>query len=191
MAKELKDVTKAEDNYSQWYNDLVVKAGLAENSAVRGCMVINLTLCHLGENAGGLDKMFKDTGHQNAYFPLFHPQVVSSRKRPTTWKLCQGVRRGHPLPLKTIPRQGRRGRSRCQTRRGADRPSHLGNDHLEHLQGLDPVLPRPADPLQPVGERRTLGNAHPPVPAHGRNFSGRRATRPMPRRRRPSRRLPG
>ena len=40
MAKELKDVTKAEDNYSQWYNDLVVKAGLAENSAVRGCMVI-------------------------------------------------------------------------------------------------------------------------------------------------------
>ena len=40
MAKELKDLTKAEENYSQWYNDLVVKAGLAENSAVRGCMVI-------------------------------------------------------------------------------------------------------------------------------------------------------
>ena len=86
MAKELKDVTKAEDNYSQWYNDLVVKAGLAENSAVRGCMVIKPYGYAIWEKMqAALDKMFKDTGHQNAYFPLSSPSR-SSRKRPTTWK---------------------------------------------------------------------------------------------------------
>jgi len=52
MAKELKELTKRADNYSQWFNDLVVKADMAEQSAVRGCMVIKaLWLCHLGEDA--------------------------------------------------------------------------------------------------------------------------------------------
>ena len=51
MAKELKDLTKRADNYSQWYNDLVVKADLAEQSAVRGCMIITLRLRNLGEDA--------------------------------------------------------------------------------------------------------------------------------------------
>ncbi len=53
MAKELKDLTKRSENYSQWYNDLVIKADLAEQSAVRGCMVIKPWLCHMGENAAG------------------------------------------------------------------------------------------------------------------------------------------
>ena len=83
MAKELKDLTKSDENYSQWYNDLVVKAGLAENSAVRGCMVIKPYGYAIWEKMqAALDKMFKDTGHQNAYFPLFIPNP-SSRKRPT------------------------------------------------------------------------------------------------------------
>ena len=81
MAKELKDVTKAEDNYSQWYNDLVVKAGLAENSAVRGCMVIKPYVYAIWEKMqAALDKMFKDTGHQNAYFPLFLPKSFFSKE---------------------------------------------------------------------------------------------------------------
>ena len=81
MAKELKDVTKAEDNYSQWYNDLVVKAGLAENSAVRGCMVIKPYGYAIWEKMqAALDKMFKDTGHQNAYFPLFSPKSFFSKE---------------------------------------------------------------------------------------------------------------
>ena len=81
MAKELKDVTKAEDNYSQWYNDLVVKAGLAENSAVRGCMVIKPYGYAIWEKMqAALDKMFKDTGHQNAYFPLFIPKSFFSKE---------------------------------------------------------------------------------------------------------------
>lgn len=81
MAKELKDVTKAEDNYSQWYNDLVVKAGLAENSAVRGCMVIKPYGYAIWEKMQRqLDDMFKATGHQNAYFPLLIPKSFLSRE---------------------------------------------------------------------------------------------------------------
>ena len=81
MAIELKDLTKSEDNYSQWYNDLVVKAGLAENSAVRGCMVIKPYGYAIWEKMQAtLDAMFKATGHQNAYFPLFIPKSFFSRE---------------------------------------------------------------------------------------------------------------
>ena len=81
MAKELKDLTSREENYSQWYNDLVVKAGLAENSAVRGCMVIKPYGYAIWEKMqSALDKMFKDTGHVNAYFPLFIPKSFFSRE---------------------------------------------------------------------------------------------------------------
>ena len=63
MAKELKELTSRDENYSQWYNDLVVKAGLAENSAVRGCMVIKPYGYAIWEKMQrALDQMFKDTG---------------------------------------------------------------------------------------------------------------------------------
>ena len=81
MAKELKDLTKSEENYSQWYNDLVVKAGLAENSAVRGCMVIKPYGYAIWEKMQAiLDRMFKQTGHENAYFPLFIPKSFFSKE---------------------------------------------------------------------------------------------------------------
>lgn len=81
MAKELKDLTSREDDYSKWYNDLVVKAGLAENSAVRGCMVIKPYGYAIWEKMhDALDKMFKDTGHVNAYFPLFIPKSFFSKE---------------------------------------------------------------------------------------------------------------
>ncbi len=81
MAVELKDLTKVEDNYSKWYNDLVVKAGLAENSAVRGCMVIKPYGYAIWEKMQRvLDDMFKQTGHENAYFPLFIPKSFFSRE---------------------------------------------------------------------------------------------------------------
>lgn len=74
MSKEL--TSRAED-YSQWYNDLVIKGGLADYSAVRGCMVIKPYGFALWENMRDqLDKMFKDTGHVNAYFPLFVPKSL-------------------------------------------------------------------------------------------------------------------
>ncbi|MFI3297269.1 MAG: proline--tRNA ligase [bacterium] len=81
MAKELKEVVSREENYSQWYNNLVVKADLAENSAVRGCMVIKPYGYAIWEKIQRqLDDMFKETGHQNAYFPLFIPKSFLSKE---------------------------------------------------------------------------------------------------------------
>ena len=78
MAKE---VTNREENYSQWYNNLVLKADLAEQSAVRGCMVIKPYGYAIWEKMQNqLDKMFKETGHVNAYFPLFIPKSFLSRE---------------------------------------------------------------------------------------------------------------
>ncbi|HNP98704.1 MAG TPA: proline--tRNA ligase, partial [Bacteroidia bacterium] len=76
-----KDFPTREENYSQWYNDLVVKADLAENSAVRGCMVIKPYGYAIWEKMQSiLDKMFKDTGHSNAYFPLFIPKSFFTKE---------------------------------------------------------------------------------------------------------------
>jgi prolyl-tRNA synthetase len=74
MAKE---ITSREQNYSEWYNDLVIKGSLADYSAVRGCMVIKPHGYALWENMrDALDRMFKETGHVNAYFPLFVPKSL-------------------------------------------------------------------------------------------------------------------
>ena len=76
-----KEVTNREDDYSKWYNNLVVKADLAEQSAVRGCMVIKPYGYAIWEKMQHqLDKMFKETGHQNAYFPLFIPKSFLSKE---------------------------------------------------------------------------------------------------------------
>ncbi|MDK2841671.1 MAG: prolyl-tRNA synthetase [Anaerophaga sp.] len=78
MAKVL---TPRSENYAQWYNDLVIKAGLAENSVVRGCMVIKPYGYAIWEKMQRvLDDMFKETGHQNAYFPLFIPKSFFSKE---------------------------------------------------------------------------------------------------------------
>ncbi len=78
MAKE---ITSRNENYSQWYNDIVIKAGLADYSAVRGCMIIKPYGYAVWEKIQAqLDRMFKETGHQNAYFPLFIPKSFFSRE---------------------------------------------------------------------------------------------------------------
>lgn len=77
----MKELTTREQDYSKWYNDLVLKAGLAENSAVRGCMVIKPYGYAIWEKMQAiLDKKFKQTGHQNAYFPLFIPKSFLSKE---------------------------------------------------------------------------------------------------------------
>lgn len=81
MAKELKELTPRSQDYSQWYLDLVLKADLAENSAVRGCMVIKPYGYAIWEKMQRqLDDMFKETGHVNAYFPLFIPKSFLSKE---------------------------------------------------------------------------------------------------------------
>ena len=81
MANELKELTSKDANYAQWYQDLVIKAGLAENSAVRGCMVIKPYGYAIWERMQRiLDDKFKETGHENAYFPLLIPKSFLSRE---------------------------------------------------------------------------------------------------------------
>lgn len=76
-----KNLTKRSEDYSKWYNELVVQADLAENSGVRGCMVIKPYGYAIWEKMqAALDKMFKDTGHENAYFPLFIPKSYLSKE---------------------------------------------------------------------------------------------------------------
>ena len=76
-----KNITKKSENYSQWYNDIVLHADLAENSGVRGCMVIKPYGYAIWEQLQAqLDKMFKETGHVNAYFPLFIPKSFFSKE---------------------------------------------------------------------------------------------------------------
>ena len=77
-----KEITREAEDYSQWYNDLIIKSGLADYSAVSGCMVIKPYGFALWENMRDvLDKMFKETGHQNAYFPLFIPKSFLRRRK--------------------------------------------------------------------------------------------------------------
>lgn len=81
MAREIKELTPRSESYAQWYNDLVIKADLAENSDVRGCMVIKPYGFAIWEKMQQtLDRMFKETGHYNAYFPLFIPKSFLSRE---------------------------------------------------------------------------------------------------------------
>ena len=84
MAVELKDLTKRSENYSQWYNELVVKADLAEQSAVRGCMVIKPYGYAIWEMMEcSMYDMVQETGHCNAYLPLLTSQTVPSRASAT------------------------------------------------------------------------------------------------------------
>ena len=93
-----KEITSRADNYAEWYQDLVIKADLAENSAVRGCMVIKPHGYAIWENMRDeLDKRFKATGHVNAYFPLFIPKSFLS-KEAARRRLRQRMRRGNPPP---------------------------------------------------------------------------------------------
>lgn len=95
MAKEL---TKRSSDYSKWYNELVANADLAEHSAVKGCMVIKPYGYAIWENMQAvLDKMFKDTGHVNAYFPLFVPKSLFEAEEKTQLVLRRSV-----LLLRTI-----------------------------------------------------------------------------------------
>ena len=81
-----KNFCSREENYSQWYNDIVKKADLAENSSVRGCMVIKPYGYAIWEiMQRQLDQMFKDTGHSNAYFRFLF-RNLSSAVRPAMWK---------------------------------------------------------------------------------------------------------
>ena len=151
-----KALTPRATDFSAWYNELIMKAELADYSPVRGCMVIRPNGYAIWEQMqAALDRMFKDTGHQNAYFPLFIPQSFLAKEAEHVEGFAPGDGGGHARR-----RQGARG--------AAGRPAHLGDDHLRDVREVDPELPRPAAAHQPVGQRGALGAAHAAVPPHHR-----------------------
>ena len=131
MAKEL---TPRSENYSQWYNDLVVKADLAENSAVRGCMVIKPYGYAIWEKIQRqLDQMFKDTGHVNAYFPLFIPKSFLSKEADHVEGFAKECAVVTHYRLKKSGRKWSCCRSCSKIRRRINCSSNFRNNNLEHI----------------------------------------------------------
>ena len=156
---------RAED-FPEWYQQVIRAADLAEPSDVRGCMVIKPWGYGIWENMQrALDAMFKATGHKNAYFPLFIPLSYLEKEAEHVEgfaKECAVVTH-HRLELnadgKMVP-----GRARL-TEPLVD-PAHLARRSSARATRTGCKLPRPADPDQPMGQRRPLGNAPAPFPAH-------------------------
>ena len=95
-----KGLIKRSEDFSKWYNELVSKADLAEHSDVRGCMIIKPYGYAIWEKIKDqLDQMFKETGHQNAYFPLLFPNLISVESRSCRW-VCKRVCSSNSLRLK-------------------------------------------------------------------------------------------
>src|SRR5437899_10028060 len=102
-----KEITSRAQDYSKWYNDLVLKGGLADYSAVKGCMVIKPHGFALWENMRDqLDRMFKDTGHVNAYFPLFIPKSFLAKEEQMAEGFAKECAVVTHYRLKAIPGKG-------------------------------------------------------------------------------------
>ncbi len=149
-------ITSQSEDFPGWYNDVVLKAQLADYSPVRGCMVIRPYGYAIWESMRDeLDRHIKRTGHENVYFPLFVPTLAAREGSRARRGLQPAGRVGH-----------------ARRRRGAQRvagdPADQRGDHRREGQGLGPVVPRPAAAVQPVEQRRPLGAAHTPLPAHRR-----------------------
>ena len=162
-------LTKRGEDYAQWYNDLVLKADLAEHSDVRGCMVIKPHGYAIWEKMQqALDGMFKDTGHVNAYFPLFIPKSYLAKEASHVEGFAKECAVVTHYRLKSDPVHGVI----------VDPEAKLEEELIVRptsetiiwntYRGLDEELPRPALADQPMGQRGALGDAHAPVPAHGR-----------------------
>ena len=179
MAKELKDLTKSDENYSQWYNDLVVKAGLAENSAVRGCMVIKPYGYAIWEKMhDALDKMFKETGHQNAYFPLFIPKSFFSKEAHHVEGFAKECAVVTHYRLKNDPE----GKGVV-----VDPDAKLEEELI--VRPTSETITATCRSSATSGPTSCAGRCARACSCGRRNSSGRRATRPMPPAKRPSRRL--
>ena len=141
-------VTPQSEDFSRWYTDVIQKAELADYAPVRGCMVIRPYGYALWENIhDALDRRFKETGHVNAYFPMFIPMSFFEKEAEHV--------EGFAPELAVVTHRRRR-----EAGGAARRPADLRDDHRPHVRAVDQELPRPPDADQPVGERRPMGDAH-------------------------------
>ena len=149
-------ITKRSEDYSRWYTDVIAAAELADYAPVKGCMIIRPNGYAIWEKMQqALDGMFKETGHQNAYFPLFIPESFLKKEAEHV--------EGFAPEVAVVTHAGG-----AEARRAAGRTADVGNDHLELVPKLDSVVSRSAAAHQPVVQRRPMGNAHAPVSAHHR-----------------------
>jgi len=141
-------------DFSEWYNQIVLRAEMADYAPVRGCMVVRPYGWALWENIQqALDRRFKETGHSNAAFPLFIPMSFLEKEK----EHVEGF--SPELAVVTI------GGGETLEEPLVVRP-HFRNHYRLHVLEVDKKLPRPAGTDQPVGQRSALGIAHTPVPAH-------------------------
>ncbi len=164
-------LTPRSENYSEWYNDLILKGGLADYSAVRGCMVIKPYGYALWEAMRDvLDKMFKDTGHQNAYFPLFVPKSLFEAEEKNAEGFAKECAVVTHYRLKTDP--DNKGKLIVDPEAKLEeelvvRPTSeaiIWNTYKNWIQSYRDL---PAA-HQPVGQCGALGNAYPPLPQNRR-----------------------
>ena len=159
---------RRDQDFPEWYQQVIRAADLAENSDVRGCMVIKPWGYGMWEKMQrALDGMFKATGHKNAYFPLFIPLSYLEKEAAHVEgfaKECAVVTH-HRLEV------GPDGKLRPAPAAELAEPLVVRpdqrDDHRRDLREVGAVLSRSADPHQPMGERRPLGDAAPPFSAHG------------------------
>ena len=181
--------TRAE-NYPEWYQQVVKAADLAENSDVRGCMVIKPWGYAIWENMQRrLDAMFKATGHENAYFPLFIPMSFLEKEAEHVEGFAKECAVVTHHRLEPDGKGGLRPAPSAQAGRAAHRAADERDDHRRDVRPLGAVVSRSADSDQPMGERRALGTADADVPADDRvpvagRAHGARDARPRPARRR-------
>ncbi len=179
------EITKRSEDYSRWYQDVIREAELADNSPVRGCMVIRPNGYAIWENIQRtLDDRFKELGHVNAYFPLLIPKSFLAKEAEHVEgfaKECAIVTH-HRLKQVTATARWTWPDPESEAGGGVHHPAHQRDDHLGHVPQVDPELPRPAHPHQPVGQRHALGDAHAHVPAHHRVPLAGGAHRPRHRR---------
>jgi prolyl-tRNA synthetase len=155
MADDKKLTTRAAD-FSAWYNETVLRAELADYSPVRGCMVIRPRGYGIWERMQRqLDFMFKDTGHENAYFPMLIPESFMHKEAEHV--------EGFSPELAVVTHGGGK-----KAGGAARHPSDIGDDHLFDVRQMGAELSRPADSHQSVGERRALGNENTTFPADAR-----------------------
>ena len=149
-------ITPQSEDFPGWYNDVVLKAELADYSPVRGCMIIRPYGYAIWESMRDeLDRHIKRTGHENVYFPLFVPKSLLEKE-------AEHVEGFNPQVAWVTHAGGE------ELERVAGHPADQRGDHRRDGEGLDPVVPRPAAALQPLEQRRPLGAAHAPLPAHHR-----------------------
>ena len=167
MGKELP--SRSED-YSLWYNELVKKADLAEHSDVRGCMVIKPYGFSIWEKMQqALDKMFKDTGHVNAYFPLFVPKSMFEAEEKNAEGFAKECAIVTHYRLKSDPRNPGKLMVDPDAKLEEElvvRPTSeaiIWSTYKKWIQSYRDL----AAVNQPMGQRRAMGNAHPVISSHG------------------------